>query len=67
MRNQRYGNGINLKQGVLTQAEKEHIVREMREAPHKLDSWVWAVQFGRLPATIRKIAAEAGVELLNGR
>lgn len=61
--NARWGGGIRLKKTLLTSEEKAHIVNVMRTSPHTLDAFVWAREFGRLPNTIRAIAAQAGVKL----
>lgn len=58
-----FGNGAKLKKTLLTSEEKAHIVAEMRSIPHPVSTMAWSVKFGRLPATIRKIAAEHEIAL----
>jgi hypothetical protein len=59
----RYGNVMRAQKTLLTGEEKAHIIATMKAAPHAKDVIAWAHEFKRLPATIRKLAAEAQVPL----
>lgn len=53
---------LRVKKYLLGPAEKAQIIAEMRAAVRPLPVEAWAMQFHRLPATIVKIATEAGVQ-----
>jgi hypothetical protein len=55
--------GLRVKKTLLGPAEKAQIVSAMRTSPHIRNARSYAMEFKRLPATIVKIAAEAGVYL----
>ena len=53
---------LKIRKDLMGSSEKAKIVAAMRRQLPK-HAWVWAMEFKRLPATIKKIAAEAGVAL----
>jgi hypothetical protein len=58
-----YGNAMRTKKTLMTPAEKAHIIASMKALGYPKSVMAWVVEFKRLPATIRKLAAEAQVEL----
>lgn len=63
------GRGLNafvplkVRKDLLGPDEKAHILAAIRAQHPQHDSYIWARMFKRLPATIVKIAAEAGITL----
>lgn len=55
---------LKIHKHLLGAEEKVHILRTLKESGSRMDVHHWASVFKRLPATIEKLAKEAGVELL---
>lgn len=54
---------LKIRKDLLGPDEKAHILAAIRAQHPQHDSFIWARLFKRLPATIVKIAAEAGITL----